>query len=170
MRGESARGRCGKEGRHLILAVLVFSLSLALTPVRTHGARPKHFLGPMIHWNYGDGASRLSVSLEGSYWFDPEKTPIPVGFDYALEWQSPGVWRIYSEAQAGILIVGYGAGPVLEFGQGRFTPGLQGTMWMNMFFGMDIRGRLMAVGPHSYGNGVYVKVPLDGESGSLVIE
>lgn len=124
----------------------------------------------MVHWNYGGGASRLSISLEGSYWFDPTKTPVPIGFDYALEWQPPGIWRIYSEAQTGILLLGYSAGPVLEFGRGRFMPGLQGSMWVNILFGVDFRGRLMAVGPHSYGNGVYLKVPLDGDKESLVME
>ena len=95
---------------------------------------------------------------------------MPIGFDYALEWQPPGVWRIYSEVQTGVLLFGYSAGPVLEFGQGRFIPGLQGTIWINMFLGVDIRGRLMAAGPHSYGNGAYLKFPIDGDKESLVME
>ena len=143
---------------------------LALALVRSYGARPNYFIGPMIHWNYGGGASQISISLEGSYWFDLSKTPMPLGFDYALEWQSPGVWRIYSEAETGALLAGYGAGPVLEFGNHKFNPGLQASVWLNMFVGFDLRGRLMVGAPNSYGNGVYLKVPLNGDSGDLVTE
>jgi len=159
----------GKPGAD-IMAALILTVSLALAPVRTHGAGPALFIGPMAHWNYGGGASRFSIALEGSYWFDHTKTPIPMGFDFALEWQSPDIWRIYSEAQAGIFLVGYSAGPVLEFGRGRIIPGLQSSMWANILFGADIRGRLMAAGPHSYGNGFYIKAPLYGIDGSLIAE
>ncbi len=126
------------------------------------------FIGPMLQWNYGGGATRFSIALEGSYWFDYNKTPIPLGIDYALEWQSPGTWRLYTEAQTGVYLLGYGAGPVLEFGQGRFNAGLQGTVWANTLFGVDFRGRLMVAGPPSYGHGYYIKVPFLGTDPSLI--
>ena len=134
-----------------ILAALLLGFSSA------QGAGPVVFFGPMCHWEFGNQGHHFTWGVEESYWKLVGSWPL--GFDVGFEFGRPG-YRIYTEAQAGIVAAGLAAGPVLEFGGGKGAQwGFQNSLWANAFLGGDFRWR--RVGGMTYHcPGTYLKVPV----------
>ena len=114
--------------------------------------------GPMFHYNFGKArASQWSFGFEASVW---DVNHLPFGADLGLEYETGGLFRIYSEAQTGAIFGGGSAGPVLEFAPDGMHGGIQGGAWLNFIAGVDVRGRKLAGRPMTAAPGYYVKAPL----------
>lgn len=114
--------------------------------------------GPMLHWNFGNGPSALSIGLEAAYWDYPpgdqvfsDGPTVPgdgeigYGVDLGVEWEKNKL-RIYAEPQLGMAVAGVSMGPVLEWNKEiqAFDFGAQGSIWANpIFAGADLRGRII---------------------------
>jgi len=137
--------------------IIIFSF-----PFHTTIGQQLFTIGPTVHFRVGD-KFKPAYGLEFAYW-DYEHFPYSV--DLGIEYEK-SKFRIYSEAQTGIAVTGFSAGPVLEFA--KQTPvklGLQGTAWLNYFIGVDYRFRIMS-GSNYYAPGVYAKfLWLKGGTGS----
>jgi hypothetical protein len=125
--------------------------------------RSMGWIGPMLHWNYGDHGSRFGIGLEGSHWFAGKG--LPMGVDFGLEWETSGKFRLYSEGELSLFIAGLGCGPVLEWGGEGFRWGLQSTMFMNYGGGVDFRWREMGTREEIHAGGAFFKYPLYGYDG-----
>lgn len=116
------------------------------------------FVGPMLHFNIGNGQTKLSLGVEASYWrvFNVDALPLgaDIGFDY--EFGSRRL-RIYSEAQAGSGL-GFSLGPVLEIQDGTTTLGAQASTWLTLLGGIDFRWR--KTDHHYFAPGMMFKLPL----------
>jgi len=109
----------------------------------------------MVSLNFEGKKVIPSYAIEASYW---HIKGFPYGFDAALEFQK-GKFRIYSEAQTGIGLVGLSAGPFIEFAKGsKPKAGLQITGWANYYLGVHVRGRFYK-GPDQFAAGIYAKLP-----------
>ena len=112
-------------------------------------------IGPMVNLNFEGKKVIASYAIEASYW---NIKGFPYGVDAALEFQK-GKFRIYSEAQTGIGIMGLSSGPFIEFAKGsKVRAGLQMTAWANYYIGLDLRMRFYK-GKDQFAAGVYGKLP-----------
>lgn len=134
-----------------LLLLSVFSLSLIFAQ-----RRQVYMIGPMVHFNIGEGKVRTSWGLEMSYW---NYEGFPYSVDFGLEFEKRK-FRFYSEAQTGIGLMGVAIGPVAEvnYDEKSFKVGLQTSLWMNYFLGLNLRYR--RVGKQNYfAPGTYFKIP-----------
>ena len=113
--------------------------------------------GPTFHLEFGNKHIRPSYGFEASYWnVKGFIYSVDAGIEYSCH-----RFRIYSETQTGIVITGVSFGPVLEKGRGEpIKLGLQGSVWLNYFFGLDYRVRYIN-GAYYQCPGTYFKLPLN---------
>ncbi|AHM63341.1 hypothetical protein D770_25480 [Flammeovirgaceae bacterium 311] len=111
-------------------------------------------VGPMFHLNFGGGGkTQMSYGFEVAYW---NAFGVPYGVDLGIDFEK-GAWRVYSEAQAGVVYAGMAAGPYLEFKKDEPVKlGLQTSVWANIYFGIDMRARFTR-GESRFAPGVYAK-------------
>jgi len=114
-------------------------------------------IGPMVHINFGNEKSHISYSLECAYW---NISHVPYSVDAGIEYE-PHKFRLYSELQTGIEVTGIGLGPVLELNteKNELHLGLQNTLWINCFLGIDYRQRWINHTKY-YCTGLYGKLPV----------
>ena len=114
-------------------------------------------VGPMLHFNFCEKKMHTSFAIEVSYW-NYEK--FPYSFDGGIEFEK-GKFRLYSEAQTGIAVLGLSLGPVLEHqkAESRWKLGVQTSVWANYFGGVDLRYRNVG-GTSAFSPGIYFKLPL----------
>jgi hypothetical protein len=113
--------------------------------------------GPMLHINFGGEKVRPSFGFELSYW---NYKGVPYSLDGGFEFEKKK-FRIYTEAQTGLGLIGASAGPVLQFNseEHAIQGGFQGSLWANYFWGFDLRFRI--AGNNFYVSpGTYAKLPL----------
>jgi hypothetical protein len=133
-------------------------LTLVLTTcLKLSYSQEAWLIGPMVHINFGGEKTHVSYAVECSVW--DAQHPF-YGADAGIEFERNRV-RIYSELQAGLLLTGVSAGPVLEINTLKNTAhlGFQSSVWANYFVGVDYRKRWI---DHTTYNcvGFYTKVPL----------
>jgi hypothetical protein len=141
-----------------MLAILLLASSAAAQGLMAPG-QSWAFVGPMVHFNFGNKEHHISIGLEGSYWkdaFQNQNAPF-LGADAGFEYEFGGKWRVYAEAQAGG-ILGLSAGPVLEIGDGRSRLGMQSSLWYCFILGLDMRWRY--TGSSAWSPGIFGKMPL----------
>lgn len=114
-------------------------------------------VGPMLHFNFSEKKMHTSFAIELSYW---NYVGFPYSVDGGIEFEK-GKFRLYSEAQTGIALLGLSLGPVFEHqkAEGRWKVGVQGSAWANYFGGVDLRFRSVG-GTSSFSPGLYFKLPL----------
>ena len=123
-------------------------------------------IGPMVHFNFSEKKMHPSFGVELSWW---DYTHFPYSFDAGIEFEKKK-FRIYSEAQTGIGLLGISFGPALEYrsDENKLALGPQGSVWANYFGGFDLRFRKTG-GDFSLCPGLYFKLPVgsgvDGELG-----
>ncbi|MFN3402775.1 MAG: hypothetical protein ACK40G_01690 [Cytophagaceae bacterium] len=134
--------------------ILILILGICLA---TEGySQAVYTIGPMLHFNFGESKRpTVSFAIEGAYW---NIKSFPYSFDVGLEWER-GKFRIYSEAQTGIGLMGVSSGPFLEFSSAPVKLGLQMSAWANYFWGFDFRYRINS-GKNVISPGTYVKLPV----------
>lgn len=116
--------------------------------------------GPMVHYNFGGSdRSGWSFAIEVSRWKGL------VGIDGGVEIDLRRQVRIYGEVEAGVVVAGAAAGPVLQFGNGGFRGGMQVSLWANYFAGADFRIRKFAGAPVEMAPGAYLKLMAVGTAG-----
>jgi hypothetical protein len=106
----------------------------------------------MTHLNFGKNQRTLSTGIEFAIWkyhvkemfmfgSAPADGDPGYGADFGMEWDE-GKFRLYAEAQSGVVYAGASLGPVVEW-SGDWTPsiGLQGSIWANYLLGLDLRYR-----------------------------
>ena len=157
-------------------------LPLLLFPALIWSRDSWYAIGPMLHFNFGNGGVSTSLALEWSYWSYEETSPPPVesqgpywatpqgrgyGLDIGAEWEfhlkGKGKLRLYSEAQVGWEegLQGVALGPVMEvlpdFKNPRF--GVQGSTWFPVeVVLLNLRARY--IGDKFYGSpGLFLKIP-----------
>ncbi len=113
-------------------------------------------IGPMFHYNFGGEKRHFSFAIETAYW---NIKNFPYSIDGGIEFGKKRV-RFYSEIQTGIGITGIAFGPVLEINktERKAHLGLQTTLWMNYFIGLDYRYRRIDK-TNFYCVGTYGKLP-----------
>lgn len=113
-------------------------------------------IGPMFHLNFGNKKIQSSWGIEAAVWDFSEV--YPYGFDAGLEWQKQK-FRIYAEAQTGLVFAGTSGGFGCQF-QKQSAPKLfiQGSLWANVFIGLDVRFRTTK--EDWLAPGVYTKIPI----------
>ncbi|MBN8695731.1 MAG: hypothetical protein J0L87_04305 [Bacteroidetes bacterium] len=113
-------------------------------------------IGPMFHYNFGGEKRHFSFAIETAYW---NIKNFPYSIDAGIEFGKKRV-RLYSELQTGFGIAGISAGPVLEINKAERKAhlGIQSTVWMNYFIGLDYRYRRIDK-TNFYCVGTYGKIP-----------
>jgi hypothetical protein len=130
---------------------------LALAPRAGYGDKGIVLVGPMLHLQFGEHGHYLGYGLEASYW-NFLGGVWPYGVDVGAEF-GHGHFRIYSEAQASLVVTGFSMGPVLEIGGEHGTNlGWQNTLWAAYVLGLDMRWRF-ANGKTDHDPGVFLKFP-----------
>ena len=126
---------------------------LCLLSVPSLQAQHVFTAGPMLHYNFGGGSKgHFSFGLEVAYWNVFE---LPYGFDFGIDFEKDR-FRVYTEAQTGLYFGGLSAGPFVEFPKAQAPRlGLQSSIWVNAFIGLDIRARFLRaetrIAPGIYG-------------------
>jgi hypothetical protein len=130
--------------------ILCFAAMLSFLQSKAQGV---YTIGPMLHFNIGDKPMRTSFGIEFAYW-NIDHTPY--GFDVGFDCQK-GKFRLYSEMQTGIGVMGMSSGPFIEFRKDALANlGLQGSVWANYILGMDLRFRF-SKGQDYFAPGIYAK-------------
>lgn len=113
---------------------IYLSALLALFIINAHAQ--VFTIGPTLHLNLKNNSQIISYGIEAAIWNSSE----PFGVDFGLEF-SKASFKIYSEFESGIFIIGSAIGPVFvkDYG-GKIKLGLQVTGWANYYFGLDFRG------------------------------
>lgn len=116
------------------------------------------FVGPMLHFNIGNEKTKVSFGLEASYWRVINVNSVLVGSDFGIDYEfGTKKIRIYTEAQAGSGI-GLSLGPVLEIQNGKHYFGAQGSLWVALIGGIDLRWRKTDY--NYFSPGLMFKLPL----------
>ena len=116
------------------------------------------FVGPMLHFNIGNGQTKVSLGIEASYWRVIEVDAVLAGADLGIDYEfGTKKLRIYTEAQAGSGM-GLSLGPVLDIQDGQHSLGAQGSAWVALIGGIDIRWR--KTDHHYLAPGMMFKLPL----------
>jgi hypothetical protein len=136
----------------------LFLLSFSLLSKAQVNTTPTYLVGPMLHFNFGNGENHFSFGLEGSAWLLDSNFPIPPSIDFGFEYEK-GKFRVYSEFQTGALI-GLSAGPVIEFSDEDPRFGFQSSVWASFLAGVDFRYRRMNGGNY-FAPGLFFKLPLN---------
>lgn len=130
----------------LLLTTLCFSAS----------AQSIISIGPMFHLNIGNKVVKTSFGVELAYWNFSQT--LPYGIDIGIERQK-SKWRIYSEAQTGLIFGGISVGPCLEIRKDSCSKlFLQTSVWANAFIGLDMRFRF-GKNERYFSPGLYAKLP-----------
>jgi hypothetical protein len=139
--------------KYFIALLLVFSIATQSNAQKSQ----VWMLGPMLHFNFSNKVMHTSFGVELAYW---NYTHFPYSFDFGIEFEKKK-FRIYSEAQTGIGLIGLSMGPVLEYqsDENKMKLGAQGSVWANYFGGFDLRFRKVG-GTSSLSPGLYFKIPL----------
>src|ERR1044071_8535870 len=82
-------------------------------------AQEIYMIGPMIHFNFSEHQCHVSYAIEASYW---NIDHFPYSADVGLEFEK-GKFRIYSEAQTGVGLIGVASGPFIEFAKDKGVRG-----------------------------------------------
>lgn len=138
----------------LLLFIGLFGGLFFIAPLN---AQHVYTIGPMFHYNFGGGSKgQLSFGLEAAYWNVFE---VPYGFDIGVDFEK-GRFRLYTEAQTGIILGGVSVGPYLEFPKNGDPTrlGLQTSIWANAVLGVDLRARFSR-GETRFAPGLYAKYP-----------
>lgn len=139
-----------KKIRFIFCVIIIFSGSLKIA------AQEIWTIGPMIHFNMGDGERTVSFAIEAAYWnLDHFYYSVDGGIEFDKK-----RFRLYSELQTGIGLLGVAAGPVFEVNKekGSVHLGLQAGVWANYFLGVDYRMRWIG-GEKFKCFGIYGKLP-----------
>jgi hypothetical protein len=94
-------------------------------------------IGPMVNYNFGGNKNYFSYAFELAVW----NYDLNYSVDLALEFVSKNRAFFYSEIQAGGILAGISLGPVFELMPNDINLGIQSTLWVNCFFGIDVRLR-----------------------------
>jgi hypothetical protein len=132
----------------LVMALITFQFFATSSK-----AQHIYTMGPTVHFNIGNGLVKTSYGLEFSFW---DISNFPGGFNVGIEGERKA-FRLYSEGQTGIGILGLSLGPYLELR--KETPikiGLQGSGWVNYIVGIDMRFRTGNTTDH-FSPGLYAK-------------
>ena len=141
-----------------LTTIALLLVSLALKSQLIYKGQEFAFVGPMLHFNIGNGQTKVSLGLEASYWKVINVDGVPVGADLGIDYEfGTKKLRIYSEAQAGSGI-GLSLGPVIELYEGRTTLGAQASTWLTLIGGIDLRWR--KTDHHYFAPGMMFKIPL----------
>lgn len=137
--------------------LLTFLLISTIAPNILPQTSEVWMIGPMVHFNIGNKKMHPSIGIELSYW---NYNHIPYSFNGAIEFERNKI-RLYCEGQTGIGIAGISLGPVLEIRRDESTVllGLQRSIWVNYFAGIDLRFRSIG-GTTYFCPGVYAKMPI----------
>jgi hypothetical protein len=112
----------------------------------------------MLHFNIGNEQTKVSLGIEASYWRVIEVDAVLAGVDLGIDYEfGTKKLRIYTEAQAGSGI-GFSLGPVLEIQDGQRSLGAQGSTWVALIGGIDLRWRKTDY--HYLAPGMMFKLPL----------
>lgn len=132
-------------------------ISLFLLYVVSSSAQEIWTIGPMLHINFGAEKRTTSFTIEAAWW---KVKGVPHSLDFGIEFDR-GKLRLYSEGQAGIGLTGLSLGPVLEFNfkESKTRLGVQGSCWINYFFGIDYRMRFIDKKRFDC-IGLYAKLPI----------
>jgi hypothetical protein len=116
-------------------------------------------LGPTIHYNFGGGSKSFSWGIEASSWISVIKGPDspPIGLDLGVEFER-GKLRLYSELESGMMFGG-SVGYAHEFTADGNTGGLQCSMWLAVFGGIEWRYRRMNK-QNYFVTGGFLKLPV----------
>ncbi|MDB5047559.1 MAG: hypothetical protein JWO30_630 [Fibrobacteres bacterium] len=143
-------------------SILALLFSLLLWPRTSFGDKGIILVGPTIHWDFGNHAHGFSYGVETSYW-NFLNGIWPYSLDFGLEY-GHSHFRIYSEAQASLVVIGLSLGPVLDFGGKNGTSlGWQNSVWASYLVGLDMRWRRLE-GTTYYCPGVFTKLPANYDS------
>lgn len=142
----------------IITLMIVLLLSLFAKSQLIYNGQSFAFVGPMIHFNIGNGQTKVSLGVEASYWRVIEVNSVLAGADLGIDYEfGTNKLRIYTEAQAGSGI-GLSLGPVLEIQDGQHSFGAQGSAWIALLGGVDLRWR--KTDHHYIAPGLMFKLPL----------
>lgn len=142
---------------------LIVILSIAFATLSTNAqliykGQEFAFVGPMLHFNIGNGQTKVSLGIEASYWRVINVDAVLAGADLGIDYEfGSKKLRIYSEAQAGSGI-GVSLGPVVEIHEGMTTLGTQASTWLALLGGIDFRWR--KTDHHYFAPGMMFKLPL----------
>lgn len=137
-----------------VLAILLVSI-LSVNKVNAQ-AKEVFTIGPTIHFNFDKPKFNVSYGMECAYWtWDGFPRSVDAGIEFGGK-----KFRIYSEAQTGIALMGIALGPVLQFNfaESKVNLGFQSSFWMNYFIGIDVRFRRIG-GTKVFSPGIYGKLP-----------
>lgn len=141
-----------------ITTILILLLSLAVKSQLIYKGQQFAFVGPMLHFNIGNGQTKVSLGLEASYWRIINVDAVPVGADLGFDYEfGSNRLRIYSELQAGSGL-GLSLGQVVEIQDGTSTLGAQASTWLTLLGGIDFRWR--KTDHHYFAPGMMFKLPL----------
>ena len=137
---------------------LCLLMMLALT---FNGSSQAVFIGPMIHYNIENNTrGHFSYGIEASYWAKEVPLLVPASIDFGIEYGNKKT-RIYSEVQGIFFVLGYAAGYVREFTSlTESTGGFQGSGWVALLGGFNLRYRHMGKNKNTLAPGIFVKYPL----------
>ena len=122
----------------MLLWVGISSKSFAQGPYVT--------FGPMVHFNFSNDGYHFSWGVESAYWQDASESSIShgiLGADLGIEFERKKKIRLYSELEYGFAFYGIAGGAFWEHNseKQKQTVGFQGSIWANMFGGIDMRFR-----------------------------
>lgn len=146
-----------------ILTIFIFINSYVFS--QNIFSEPIFFVGPMIHFNFGNKEHHFSYGVEGSAWvFNSNQLP-PLSADFGIEFEKAKI-RVYSELQTGTLL-GLSAGPVIEF-ERDVDPrlGFQSSVWGAFFLGLDMRYRRINK-TNYFAPGIFFKFPVNPNQTSI---
>jgi len=136
-----------------------FSLIILISTIiicKEGNAQSVYSVGPMLHINIGNKHVKASFGFELAYWSFSHT--LPYGCDIGIEHQK-SKWRVYTEAQAGIIWGGISAGPCLEIRKDSSCKMfIQTSIWANALIGIDLRFRY-SESEHYFAPGLYAKFP-----------
>jgi hypothetical protein len=114
------------------------------------------FVGPMVHWRFGSTVEKqIDYGLEASFWEDDVQVGVDLGVDF-----SKNKFRVYSELEPSLIIIGLSGGMVVEFSKNEMSKlGFQGSVWAACFAGVDYRFRILN-GENIRMFGLFAKAPV----------
>lgn len=142
----------------LVSLIVLMFVTLNVGSQLIYNGQSFAFVGPMLHFNVGNGQTKVSLGVEASYWKIIDVDRVPVGADLGIDYEfGTGKLRIYSEAQAGSGI-GLSLGPLVEIKDREATMGFQASTWVTLIGGIDFRWR--KTDKHYFAPGLMLKLPM----------
>jgi len=144
-----------------ILISIIILLSTAIsTPL--FAQRPIFSIGPMIHINlpYGPAPMSFSWGVEAAVWYPLEKSLHGVDFGFDVERNKFRLYAEYQQTLPEITLIGFSAGPCIQVEKNKpVSIGAQGSLWGNVYLGVDARIRYIAGDAFTFAPGLYFKLP-----------